>query len=224
MDLIDLLTANEPRVRFDVERMAYLEACRQSAAFFVERMRMARNLVTREGLIDFCLENAGVEGLTMEFGVAGGNSLRRIAGASPGAVYGFDSFEGLPEDWTHFQRAGRYTSGGKTPEGLPANAELVVGLFSDTLPGFLGSHAGPVRLAHIDCDLYSSASCVLGLLEPRLVPGSVILFDEYFNYPGWQEHEHKAFGELAERCALGFEYTGFASSGHSVAVVATARG
>ncbi len=218
MDILELLTCNEPRTRFDVERMAYLEACRQSAVFFMERMPLARNLVTREGLIDFCLEHAGVDGLTMEFGVAGGNSLRRIAAATEGPVFGFDSFEGLPEDWTHFQRAGRYTSGGKTPDGLPGNAELVIGLFSDTLPGFLGEHEGPVRLAHVDCDLYSSAACVLGLLEPRLVPGSVILFDEYFNYPGWQAHEHRAFEELAVRSPLAFEYAGFASGGHSVAV------
>jgi len=220
MDLLELLTGPEPRVRFDVERMAYLVACRESAEFFVERMRMAQNLVTREALIEFCLGRAGVAGLTMEFGVAGGASLRRLAAATQGPVYGFDSFEGLPEDWTHFQRAGRYTSGGRAPADLPENAELVVGLFSDTLPGFLATHAGPVRLAHVDCDLYSSAACVLGLLEPRLAPGSVILFDEYFNYPGWREHEHRAFEELAARSRLGFEYIGFASSGHSVAVMA----
>jgi hypothetical protein len=27
----------------------------------------------------------------------------------------------------------------------------------------------------------------------RLASGSVIVFDEYFNYPGWKVHEFKAF-------------------------------
>ncbi len=223
MDVLEFLTSNEPRARFDVERMAYLIACQESAAFFVERMPMAHNRVTREGVLGFCIDRAHVDGLTLEFGVAGGDSLRLIGERVDGPVHGFDTFEGLPEDWTHFQRAGRYDQSGAIPDNLPDNVQLVVGLFSDTLPGFLREHEGAIRLAHIDSDLYSSARCVLELIEPRLVPGSVIVFDEYFNYPGWKEHEHRAFEELTARSPLGFEYLAFASSGHSVGVIVTTR-
>jgi hypothetical protein len=51
---------------------------------------------------------------------------------------------------------------------------------------------------------------VLGALGPRLQPGSVLLFDEFFNYPGWQDHEHRAWREFCERSGVRFEYLGFA--------------
>src|SRR3712207_9470534 len=58
----------------------------------------------------------------------------------------------------------------------------------------------PVAFLHADCDLYSSTKCILGNLGNRLVSGSIIVFDEYFNYPGWEQHEFRAFSEfVAER-------------------------
>ena len=97
-------------------------------------------------------------------------------------VYGFDSFEGLPENWRNGFPAGAFNV-----DGLPdvPGAELVVGWFDDTLPGFLDEHEGPVAFLHVDCDLYSSTKTVLDLVGPRLVPGSIVAFDEYFNFPGW---------------------------------------
>ena len=46
---------------------------------------------------------------------------------------------------------------------------------------------------HIDSDLYSSARTVLFLLHEQIVSGTIIEFDEYFNYPNWKQHEYKAF-------------------------------
>jgi hypothetical protein len=156
--------------------------------------------------------------LVLEFGVATGATLKVICEETEHTVYGFDSFNGLPEDWTHFQKAGRFSSSGRPPENLMDNAELVVGLFEDTLPKFLNNHDGPASFVHIDCDLYSSTKSVLRHLSPRLCPGTIVVFDEYFNYPGWQENEHKAFDEYLETSDLAAEYIGFASSGQSVCV------
>lgn len=39
-------------------------------------------------------------------------------------------------------------------------------------------------VVHIDCDLYSSARDVLQFVEPHLVEGSLILFDDWFCYRG----------------------------------------
>lgn len=39
-----------------------------------------------------------------------------------------------------------------------------------------------------------------------LKPGSVIIFNEYFNYPGWQYGEYKAFQEFIEDRKLNYEY------------------
>ncbi len=205
---------------FDIERAAYLQATAESAQYFGEKMRLARTFRNRALMLKYCFQEAGSEkGLILEFGVAEGTSLQILAQiAGVDLVYGFDSFEGLPEDWTHFQRKGRYSRGGKPPEGLPPNVETVIGRFEATLPAFLGEHSGSLRFAHIDCDLYSSTRTVLDLLAPRFRPGTVLLFDEYFNYPGWQHHEFKAFQETVEELGLDYEYLALVPSKFSVAV------
>jgi hypothetical protein len=73
-------------------------------------------------------------------------------------------------------------------------------MFADVLPGFLSEHPGAVAFVHVDSDLYSSAMTVLVHVGPRLVEGSVVLFvHEYYNYPDWHRHEHRALLEYAER-------------------------
>ena len=73
-----------------------------------------------------------------------------------------------------------------------------------------GDNPGPVAFIHVDCDLYSSTKTILSLLAPRLVSGSVILFDEYFNYPNWEQHEFKAFQEFVAASAVKYTYLAFA--------------
>jgi tetratricopeptide (TPR) repeat protein len=161
---------------------------------------------TRETLLH-ALAAAPAEGLVVELGVRYGITTRWIAAAASGPVHGFDSFEGLPEGW-HVQPKGIYSTHGEVPE-LPANVELHVGLFHDTLPAFLATTAGPLRFAHVDCDLYSSTRTVLEALGDRIVPGSVLLFDEYLINDAWREDEHKAFQEHVAARGLRYEYLAF---------------
>jgi hypothetical protein len=69
-------------------------------------------------------------------------------------------------------------------------------------PGFLAENDELVAFLHLDADLYSSTKTVLELVGPRLVAGSVVLFDEYFNYPGWQHGEHRAWHEYVRENRL----------------------
>jgi hypothetical protein len=59
---------------------------------------------------------------------------------------------------------------------------------------------------------------VLRHVGPRLRPGSVIVFDEYFGYPGWQEHEYRAWQEYAAEAGLRFRYEGYTSDNEQVVV------
>ena len=68
---------------------------------------------------------------------------------------------------------------------MPDNVQLHRGLFDRTLPGWLHDNIGPVTFLHIDCDLYSSTQSIFKALADRIVPGTIIVFDEYFNYPNW---------------------------------------
>lgn len=165
---------------------------------------------------------ASADGLVLEFGVRFGNSIRMLAGLTPQAVHGFDSFEGLPDAWHHEPR-GSYSTRGELP-AVPDNVTLHVGWFDQTLPLFLAAHRGPLRLANIDCDLYSSSKTVLDLLAPRIVSGSVLLFDEYIGNAHWREDEFKAFQEAVAAYGWRYEYLSFSFFTKQVAVRITAVG
>jgi hypothetical protein len=220
--LLDLLhDAPKPPRAVDYEQVAYLLAAASAARYFVDHMRLATNYGGQLPLLEAALAQCTVEGLVLEFGVYRGKTLAAIARGDPRTAHGFDSFAGLPEDWTHFQKKGRFALEGGVPKFAETNIELHAGWFADTLPGFLASHPGPARFVHIDSDLYSSAVTVLEGLAARIVPGTIILFDEYINYPGWEQDEFRAFQEFAARHRVRYEYLGFASSHHSVAIKIT---
>jgi hypothetical protein len=115
----------------------------------------------------------------------------------------------------------RYKKGTFKRNDLPkvaANVELIVGWFEKTLPGFLEAHPEPVSFQHVDCDLYSSTKTVLQYLRNQIVPGKIIVFDEYFNYVGWRLHEFKAFGEFVASSGLNYRYLGAVPAHQQVAV------
>jgi hypothetical protein len=208
----------KPPLTIDYEYVAYLLAAAGSARYMIEHMRRATNFGEQIPLLEAALGHCSVDGLVLEFGVYRGNTLAAIARADPRVAHGFDSFAGLPEDWTTFQKKGRFSLEGGIPQFAEKNIQLHVGLFGDTLPGFLEQHAGPARFVHVDSDLYSSAVTVLEGLRARIVPGTVIVFDEYLNYPGWELDEFRAFQEFVARHRVTYDYVGFASAHHSVAV------
>lgn len=156
----------------------------------------------------------------LEFGVASGESITDLSVYfHDRTIFGFDSFKGLPEDWKPGFPKGAFA--GAFPDKIPRNVKLVPGWFDETMPGWLAENEGYVDFIHIDCDLYSSTHTVLDYLknEGRLRSGAVILFDEYFNYPGWQEHEHKALTELFR--PQDYEYKAFNYLGEQVVVQLT---
>lgn len=139
------------------------------------------------------------QGWAVEFGVASGGTLRIIARHMP--VIGFDSFQGLPEDWREGFPAGTFA--GEWPN---FDAQLVVGMFADTLPTW--EPPGPIGLVHIDCDLYSSTATVLRHVGPLLEPGCLIVFDEYHGYDGWENHEARAWSEWTTETGRSWEPLG----------------
>jgi len=210
------LRAWERRQRRDLLTVTDQEAARASARFQLREMERAIPYFTKVDTLVSAVKSAPTDGLYLEFGVHTGGTLRSITELAPaGSVYGFDSFEGLPEDWRT-----QFTAGTFAVDALPdvPGAELVVGWFDKVLPGFLEEHPGPVAFLHLDADLYSSTKTVLDALESRLRPGTVLVFDEYFNFPGWEEHEHRAWTEFVERTGITFEYLGFTADDEQISL------
>ncbi len=201
-----------------------LHAKREAVEYAIAHMGEAMVLADRYELARFALARAPHEGLVLEFGVAKGASLRNLAAQGPRQVHGFDSFGGLPEDWVGTKEAaGAFTQKGKLPK-MPPNAMLHPGWFDQTLPPFLAANPGPAAFIHVDCDIYTSTVTIFSALRERIVPGTVILFDEYFNYPGWRGHEYKAFQEFIREAGLSYEYIGFSAEKGHVAVRIGAAG
>ncbi len=196
-----------------------LRAKQQSVEYIVAHMGDALIFNDRWDLLSFAAHEAPGAGLMLEFGVADGASLRHVARSTSRTLQGFDSFEGLPEHWSGtFERKGKFGRGGALPE-VPANVVLHKGWFDQTLPPFLAAHGDEnVAFLHVDCDIYSSTVTVLRALAPRLGPGTVIVFDEYFNYPNWQRHEWRAFQEFLCDSGFAYRYLGFAQKNGHVAV------
>lgn len=142
--------------------------------------------------------------LICEFGVYSGSTINHIATHTEYTVFGFDSFEGLPEKWRDGYESGHFSMS-KLPTVLN-NVVLIKGWFKDSLPVFLTEHEDDVGFLHIDCDLYTSTKTIFDLLKNRIKPGCVIVFDEYFNYPNWEDGEFKAFHEFLEESYLSYEY------------------
>jgi Macrocin-O-methyltransferase (TylF) len=212
----------EFRARRDIFAAAERDAALSSARFAQQELTTARTFHHPDHILEFALDLATLDGMALEFGVWTGRTLRMIAEHRGGQeVYGFDSFKGLPEDWRPNIPAGTFSLGDGQPPEVPG-AELVIGWFEDTLPGFLAEHNGPVAFLHVDADLYSSTKLVLEHVGPRLVPGSVIIFDEYFNYPGWEEHEHRAWQEYVKTSGIEFRFEAYTSNNEQVALVVTA--
>lgn len=174
-----------------------------------------------------------IDGLWLDFGTGPGLIMNNLDPYIPHKIYGFDWFGGLPEDWIVSdtetlpigsfklvkERATSIESFIDYLEKIHPKLTVVCGLFADTLPAFLQEHPEPCAFAHVDCDLYSSTKTILDLLTDRIVSGTVILFDEFYGYKNYCQHEYRAFGELIEQTGYRFEFIAHVADARQAAVI-----
>lgn len=196
-------------------------AAMSSAEFANANFSQTRPFPEKTQMYSWAMKQTKGNGLVLEFGVASGNTVNLLADLHKGAVYGFDVFTGLPETW----RPG-FPKGAFAQEALPKfreNVELVVGLFEDTLPGFVAKHPERIKLVHVDCDIYSGAVTIFTELENMIDDDTIIVFGEYLNFPGWERDEHRAFMEFCERTGREPEYLAFVPASEQVVARALLR-
>ena len=99
------------------------------------------------------------------------------------------------------------------------NVKLIKGWFDELLPNFVESNSDSVSFLHIDSDLYSSAKTILTLLKNRIKVGTVIIFNEYFNYPNWRNHEYKAFQEFVKENNVKYDYICFSKTKMATVII-----
>jgi len=149
--------------------------------------------------------------LWLEFGVYQGTSTNYISRFTHDIIYGFDSFEGLPEKWRDGYEKGVFNRQGSMPS-VSQNVRLIKGWFHDTLPDFMkGINNQKISFLHIDSDLYSSAKFVLDLVKDSLDEDCVVIFDELFNFPQYDSEtcELRAFYEFITENEVDYEWIGY---------------
>jgi hypothetical protein len=191
----------------------------ECAAYAEARMPSALQFSRRKDLWDYAAGKAPASGIVAEFGVWKGQSINHIAKrVSPATVYGFDSFEGLREDWAGWTEAkGTFSLGGRLPRVAP-NVKLVKGWFDQTIPAFLQGTESEFSLVHMDSDTYESTKTVLDLIGPRIAVGTVVIFDEYFGYRGWRIGEYRAWQEYVQLRGIRYEYLAFSTQAVAIRV------
>ena len=183
----------------------------KSSAKYVNQYVHECNLFRNTGeLWSFAADQISLEGLTLEFGVYRGTSINFFANRLKGVMYGFDSFEGLKQGMPGTDAVkGTFNLGGNLPTVL-SNVKLIKGWFEDSLPDFLEKNDGVVSFLHLDADNYEPTIFVLNSLRGRIQSGTIIVFDEYLGYPGWDKTgEYLAWKEFTKLNNISFRYLAF---------------
>ncbi len=148
----------------------------------------------RFDLHEYVAELVGGKPVTyLEFGVWQGATFRKwleLNEHPDSRFHGFDSFEGLPEDWVKGQPKGTFSTGGRVPEISDPRGTFEIGWFQKTLYTFLDDFKSNAQLVlHVDCDLYSSTLFVLTSIDRHMPPGTIIIFDDFSSI----QHEFAAW-------------------------------
>ena len=143
------------------------------------------------------------EVLYLEFGVWKGESTRRwsqLLKNKNSRLHGFDSFEGLPEDWNDEMKSGHFSTRGVPPDIPDGRVKFFVGRFEQTLPTYQFVDS-PVLVIYLDADLYSSTAFVLGTLKKHIKVGTIICCDDFWD----RHHEQRAFNEFLSETGMTVE-------------------
>lgn len=200
--------SRKPYIR--VADILFERAVKDSADYAEQNMKDALLFFdeSKESMWRYCLKQIKFNGIFAEFGVFNGKSINYLSSLLPYyKFYGFDSFTGLKEDWIGWEWSkGDLSTNGILPK-VNHNVDLIQGYFDQSLPKWLQDNPGPFSFINIDCDTYESAKTVLNLLgKERIVPGTVIIFDEYFGYNNWRSHEFKAWQEFVIAHNIKYRY------------------
>ncbi len=194
---------------------------RVNFAKFVTHVEIFKKTIDLPGSVVECGVFKGMSLLTFAKLVevyCSGDTLKR--------VIGFDTFEGLvsqnAKDGAPDTRRGKVKGGWDAGEFQPAledlvditqrdsmiprfkSIDLVKGDVSKTVPYYVKRNPGlRISLRHLDLDLYEPTLAALKALYPLVVPGGVVLLDEYGmeGFPGESAAFDEYFGKARPKLA-----------------------
>jgi O-methyltransferase len=167
----------------------------------VPRRRGVANLL-------LCQERAPSSGCIVECGVWRGGMSAAMADTLPGRMHFlFDSFEGMPEakeidgpgalDYQRNKTSPWYRDNCRVESSFAEKAmqmsaakrfNIIQGWFSETLPGFVLPE--PIAVLRLDADWYESTKVCLDNFYPKVMPGGLIILDDYYSFDGCSRAVH----------------------------------
>ena len=149
-----------------------------------------------------------------EFGVYEGSSFKYLIQTFKEG-YGFDTFEGLPENWDRFKK-GAFSTQGNIPK--INGGKFIAGMFEDTLPTYFSKPRPIASVINFDADLYSSTVCALNYSKPIIDKDTILIFDEFIVHENWEQDEYRAFNEFCSKNNLTYEVLAVSYSTYQTAV------
>jgi len=174
----------------------------KTSIFLKSKKHLSRAYGTsiKEYAIEKALQNESNTNINayLEFGVYKGNSINFFSKYVK-KIYGFDSFEGLNEDWAGYIRPKKDFNSNKKIPKLNKNVVLVNGLAQNTLDNFLKENNPKINFVNMDMYTYETSRFILSKIKPYLIDNSVILFNHLYNFPAWDVGEYKALQEIFKK-------------------------
>ena len=179
---------------FDHENNFYLTASPARTAKMLAHYELFKKSVSLPGAI-------------VECGVFKGASLMRLAvfrnlleTQASRKIIGFDIFGKFPDTAyeddkqklkSFWEEAGRESISkdglydALNRQEISKNVELVAGDVLETIPAYLKEHPElRISLLNLDTDVYEPAKCIMENLYERVVPGGIIMLDDYAVWAG----------------------------------------
>ena len=154
----------------------------------------------------------------LEFGVYKAGMINYQARRFPALQFvGFDSFEGLQEQWSGMAPAKTFDLSGKLPKVRP-NVRLVKGWFEESASRWKAENPSSdiPLLVHVDCDTYAATVDVLELCADYVEHGLILHFDDYFGFPDWRTGGFKALLEISQERSWRLTYLSYGTKEVSV--------
>jgi hypothetical protein len=199
----------------DVRLAAQIRAAISSAEWLHKNADHAPTYSRRVEMLEALFPLIPAEGDLAEFGVFTGAVTRFVRPRFMDRRYhAFDSWRGVPEEMSLSVAKFSFDLNGVVPE-LPPETTIHAGWFDETIPKWREQFETPLAFAYIDCDLYESVKTVLEGITDRIRPGTILAYDDWYNFTNWEAHSPRATQEWAQRHAIEMEPIGFTTLEHA---------